>query len=265
VITSKQILKAAGLKSAKTLTRWAGAGFIPKPHIGTHPKGRGKIAYWPDWVLDRCRRIAALQREGHTLASAVFAIEHDRMVKLMEHVETSPSVDTILSGQKIKLHDGRELDLASLLHIAIVKEAANVVLDPAAQQKLALQMRAAGVAAEGLRFMRAGYNPICLFDGEKTKVMPDFLVAHMLSEAKPSPSAWMIIPLLPPLRKTFSSLGRELPKVPTARPAPKVWFTQGDAIVEYDVFLGGILGFELINDGARTIGKRPGESETNDG
>src|SRR5579859_3423231 len=24
--------------------------------IGTHSKGRGKIAYWPDWVLAECQR-----------------------------------------------------------------------------------------------------------------------------------------------------------------------------------------------------------------
>ncbi len=66
---SRQILKETGIISAKTLTRWYQRGLIPKPTIGTHPNGRGKMAYWDEWVLERCLRIKQLVQSGESLDS----------------------------------------------------------------------------------------------------------------------------------------------------------------------------------------------------
>src|SRR3954449_6251412 len=123
MITSKQILEATGLKSQKTLTRWAHAGIIPEPLIGTHPAGRGKIAYWPDWVLERCKQIVELQRQGHTLSSALATLEHERMLRNIEKVKTAPDVGKVLAEKKVALAGGREVDLGSLLAAFVAKEA----------------------------------------------------------------------------------------------------------------------------------------------
>ena len=57
--------------------------------------------------------------------------------------------------------------------------------------------------------------------------------------------------------------GRDLPSQPSISPAPRVWARQGDAVVEVDVLLGGQLGFEMIRESAKTIG-RSTESEDAD-
>jgi hypothetical protein len=264
MITSHQILQATGLKSQKTLTRWAHAGIIPEPLIGTHPAGRGKIAYWPDWVLERCKQIVELQRQGHTLSSALATLEHERMLRNIEKVKTAPDVGKVLAEKKVALAGGREVDLGSLLAAFVAKEAEGVVADAALRSKLAAELRKAGVAAEGLRFAAAGYCPVCFFDGRQVEVVPDFLVGHKLSEERPPASAWVVIPLLPALRKAFSALGRDLPARPSVRPAPKVWAHEGGAIIEYGIFLGGGLGFELIRETAKTIGTVPEEPERSD-
>ena len=253
MITSKQILKATSLKNPKTLTRWANAGIIPKPHIGTHPKGRGKIAYWPDSVLERCQQIVKLRRQGHSLSSAVTTIENDRMLRIMERVESSPDLGAMLSEKKIKLAQEGDIDLASLLCLLIAKGAENVVSDTTMLKKLLAGIRSAGVAAQGVRYLQAGFNPICMFDGQKAEVMPDFRVAHVLSEEKLPSTSWVIIPLFAPLQKVFSSLGLNMPSTPTVRPAPKVRARQGAAIVEYDILLVGS-DFEVIRESAKTIG-----------
>ena len=77
MVTSAEILAGTGLKSGKTLTRWHQQGVIPAPIIGTHPSGRGKISYWPDWVLERCQRIVALQKEGYTPTAAANQIDDE--------------------------------------------------------------------------------------------------------------------------------------------------------------------------------------------
>jgi hypothetical protein len=92
-----------------------------------------------------------------------------------------------------------------------------------------------------------------MFDGQKAEVMPDFRVAHVLSEEKLPSTSWVIIPLFAPLQKVFSSLGLNMPSTPTVRPAPKVRARQGDAIVEYDILLVGS-DFEVIRESAKTIG-----------
>lgn len=256
-VTSKQILEATGLKSPKTLTRWAKSRIIPEPHVGTHPSGRGKIAYWPDWVLERCQRIAELLRQGHTLGSASFLLESERTLRLLEDTVKSPDLGGRLAKRKLKLPNGQETDLSSFIHAFVAQATANLKVSESLRKEFVLQMHNADVAAWSLRFLQAGYNPVCLFDGERIEVIPDFLVAHRLGDEQLAGSAWLMIATLPPVREAFSALGRPLPKGPAVQPAPKVWVTEGDALVEYGLFLGGALGFELVREAASTIGITP--------
>jgi len=53
--------------------------------------------------------------------------------------------------------------------------------------------------------------------------------------------------------KAFSALGRPLPKEPVVRPRESV-AARSDTIVEYEIFLGGRLGFELLRETANTVG-----------
>jgi hypothetical protein len=255
-VTSRQILEATGLKSAKTLTRWAKLGVIPGPHIGTHPSGRGKIAYWPDYVLERCERIAGLVRQGHTLGSACSILEHERILHLIDEVEKSPDHLGQLLSMKVKLPDGQEINVDSFIYAFIAKSMDSIILDAPRRKAFVEQMRDSRVAAKALQFIQDGYNPICLYDGgERIEVIPDFLVSHRLREEEASESGWLVVPILQPARKALSALGRVLPIGPLARAAPKIWARQGDTIVEYPIYLGGRLGFELIRELANTIGR----------
>src|SRR3954465_13674770 len=90
MITTTDILEATGLKSGKTLTRWHQRGLIPEPLVRTHPSGRGKIAYWPDWVLDHCVRLVQLQKTGHTLRSASLQLAAESWHQTVEEVASEP-------------------------------------------------------------------------------------------------------------------------------------------------------------------------------
>jgi DNA-binding transcriptional MerR regulator len=67
MISTDELLAETGIRAAKTLTRWHQRGLIPKPEIRTHPSGRGKMAYWPEWVVNRCQRIKRLLATGRSL------------------------------------------------------------------------------------------------------------------------------------------------------------------------------------------------------
>jgi hypothetical protein len=253
-VTSKQILEATGLKSPKTLTRWAKRGIIPGPHVATHPSGRGKIAYWPDSVLERCRRVAELLRQGHTLGSALSLLGYEQTLRVIEEGEKSADFDTVLSKKIVHLANGQETNLDLFIHAFIAQLVDKIYFGESLRRKLFVEMHNANVASWSLKLFEAGYNPVCLFDGERIEVVPDFMVSHLLSEEESVQSARLVVPILPPLRKAFSALGRPLPSGPLTHAAPKVWGREGDAIVEYQMFLGGALGFELIRETANTVG-----------
>jgi hypothetical protein len=108
------------------------------------------------------------------------------MLGIVEKVKASPSLETALSETKIGLAQGGELDLASVLHLWIANEAGNITSDQGAAKRLLVALRTANVAARGIGYLHAGYNPICLFDGQDACVMPDFMISHVLSNGSPS-------------------------------------------------------------------------------
>ena len=205
-------------------------------------------------MLERCRRVAELLRQGHTLGSALSLLGYEQTLRVIEEGEKSADFDTVLSKKKVHLANGQETNLDLFIHAFIAQAVDKIYFGESLCKKLFVEMHNANVASWSLKLFEAGYNPVCLFDGERSEVVPDFMVSHLLSEEEPVQSARLVVPILPPLRKAFSALGRPLPSRPLAHAAPKVWGREGDAIVEYQMFLGGALGFELIRETANTVG-----------
>jgi hypothetical protein len=265
MISSKDLLEKTGIKSIRTLTRWHKRGIIPKPLIHTHPSGRGKMAYWPDWVLDKCKKIVELRKKGHTLNSSVIKIQLEQVEKTIEEVSVTPSVSDILENKKVNLKNGREIALLDLFLFIILGEIKRLTTDHSLLSKLMNRMKEQKVVDKALDFLRAGYNAVLFFDGIDFLIIPDFLVSHYLQYGETEARSCLVVPLLPPLRKAFQNLGKELPGEPNAHPAPKIWARQGDALVEYLFSRLGPLGFELIRETAITIGEAPTESEKDNG
>jgi hypothetical protein len=96
-------------------------GIIPGPHVATHPSGRGKIAYWPDSVLERCRRVAELLRQGHTLGSALSLLGYEQTLRVIEEGEKSADFDTVLSKKIVHLANGQETNLDLFIHAFIAQ------------------------------------------------------------------------------------------------------------------------------------------------
>ena len=105
-----------------------------------------------------------------------------------------------------------------------------------------------------MEFLDSGYHPVLWFDGTNLDVYPDFMVSHLLSHKPESSQAHVIIPLLKPLKKAYTMIGRSLDAGVLAYPAPGIRIQKGKELVEYDIALMGTLGFELIKGSARTTG-----------
>src|SRR5215213_4235969 len=182
LITSQDILKATGLKSTKTLTRWHQRGVIPAPLIRTHPSGRGKIAYWPDWVLDRCVRIVNLQKEGHSLESAVKVLHLERRNHTYEDVRGYvESVSDLLAGPQSHLGLGQEGTLLDAFHQGVLASVEHLLTDPGEREALLIQLKGQDAIAKALNLAQAGYTPILMYDGKHLTIIPDFLLGQRLS------------------------------------------------------------------------------------
>jgi hypothetical protein len=150
MISTRDILEATGLKSGKTLTRWHQRGLIPEPLVRTHPSGRGKMSYWPDWVLDRCVRIVELQRQGHSLESAAQTLKTERWNRLVEEAESEPDITEFLEQRRVDFGSGREGTLLDAYHSVMVRSLTNVMANPEEKRALLEKLREQRVAGYAL-------------------------------------------------------------------------------------------------------------------
>lgn len=261
MITSKDILEKTGLKTAKTLTRWHQRGLIPEPLVRTHPSGRGKVSYWPDWVLDRCLRVVELQREGHSLQSAAGVLAVERLGQKVDRAKEEPRISDVLAGKQTQLTPEREGTLLEVFTLAMFSTIKRHVADPTERATLLAQFKEAGLVDVAFDMARAGYNPVLVYDGERPEVVPDFLVAQRLSSNAPDPAALVVAPLLPTLCKLFPWLEPLVGTSPAAWPAPKIWVREGDAVVEYVFSPTGPVGFEVIRESSKVVSRITEEEE----
>lgn len=258
MITTSELTDTTGL-SGRTLTRWHKRGILPEPHVSTHPSGRGKIGYWPDWVLDRIQRIQELRREGHTLESAVLAIQGERVDRMIQEVAETPDFAEALKGIKVRLGDNREIDLYRIFVASVLAAVEQTSPDPTVRERIAARLREPQVR-RAFEFFGSGFNPILVVDDEGLEVMPDFMVGHRLSSSLDERQSLIIVPLFPLLRHILGKHAKRLPDRPSTLPATKVRCRDGDVMMEYDIYLGGPLGFELIHSSGHGIGLIQGEA-----
>ncbi|MDP9359132.1 MAG: helix-turn-helix domain-containing protein [Chloroflexota bacterium] len=263
MITSHDILTALGLKSAKTLWRWQKSGLIPEPLVRPHPSGRGRIAYWPDWVLDRCIRIAELRRQGHSLESARKVLELHRLGQNFKAAESELRVSDLLASQEIKLTPERDGTLLDAFLLTMLASVEHLVVDSDGRRRLIDRLRDQDGVDLTLNLLRAGYNPVLMYSGKTLEIVPDFLVSHRLSEVRSPHEAFVVAPLLPTLSKSFPWLKSFVGTTPNAWPAPKVWVQDGDTVVEYVYYPNGIIGFELIRETAKVVSVVPNQVGSN--
>jgi hypothetical protein len=257
MITSKEILEHTGLKSAKTLTRWYRRGIIPKPSVRTHPSGRGKIAYWPDWVLDRCVKLVELQRQGHSLRSAVMMAHTERLEDVVKYVKETPLASEILANKRVTLEDGRTINLLDIFLSVILSKVKESITDRDLQATILSKLQERRAVDLALGFLGNGYNPVLVFDGADLRITPDFVVSHWLTDVTTERHCYVVLALLPSLRKAFSMMGHEFPVSPSRWAAPKIWVKERDATFEYSFYPGGVHGFELLAETATMVGQVP--------
>jgi hypothetical protein len=264
MISSKDILDKTGIKNIKTLTRWHQRGLIPKPFIRTHPSGRGKIAYWPDWVLDHCMRLVELQRQGYSLQAAALRLDAERIEQKIKYVQETPSITDALADKSVRIRD-RDITLLDLFLATILADVKRLSSDSNLHETVLTKLRNKQAIDIALHNLRAGYNPILLIDDKELYITTDIMLGQIFYCDPEGAHPYLVVPLLPPLRKAFAAIGIPLPNEPVAWPAPKLWAKHGDTTMEYMYYPLAPDRFELLRETAQTITVSPTEPKDKGG
>jgi len=168
-VTSREILDKLGLESARTLRRWRELNLIPPPETGPHPSGRGRIASWPRWVLDRCLEIRRLTREGHTLKEIGEMLGSDwEKAKRKRRYRFR---DAMLAREK----EMRQFRLEEIVRRRLRKLIRHY------DEKYYAGLVTLDILDHAVKLVNDGYNPVFVVTEKRVTVVPDFIVSQHLA------------------------------------------------------------------------------------
>lgn len=254
MISSTELLKRTGLKSAKTLTRWYQLGLIPKPELRTHPSGRGKLGFWPDWVLDRCLKMRDAQKQGRSLKGAVSLMALSDVERSAEKTADARVRSEKISRRRVKVAvAGAEKEYSGLdVFIAMMlSDLHPLTLAPDLRDVLVARLRESQALDTTLERLEQGFNPVLVFNGSQAQITADFMVGIQLGLQREQGRPVLVVPLLHPLRRALGRLGDSRQTAPRIQPAMKVWERDGSNLFELSVHALGPDGFQVLRESAR--------------
>jgi hypothetical protein len=219
-LTTFEVLKRCKIKSSKTLTRWYQRGLIPPPSIETHPSGRGKIAYWPTWVVRRIREVkdrlargASLDQIAETLGSD-WATEKKRWIHQRPKLQEALERESRIWATRDFAGDGSKRICDYLRLIGIQR--------PGISDELERRLSAPTLVDEALKLMQRGYSPVVAIVGDETRVIPDFLLATVVSHPESQGQPMLVIPIRDMFADEFAGVDPTLTDPPKYMPAMRV-------------------------------------------
>jgi hypothetical protein len=220
-LTTHEVLLRSGITSVKTLTRWHQKGLIPPPAVETHPSGRGKIAYWPAWIIFRIREVKAGLAAGSSLDELASTLSRDWQAEEKRWVRKRPDIKAAFD----RMNRAEAID-------RFAEWAADAVFEYL--QKIGVQrpgrvwgdlwanFYATEFVNDVLQLLRKGYSPVVAIAGSELKVIPDFLLASVAADPKSQSQPLLIVPIREAFLEAFAEAAPRLPKTPKYGPAPRL-------------------------------------------
>lgn len=261
--TGEQIREQTGL-SRKALKLLGEIGVISKGEVKPHPSvPRGRTTLHPDEDLYTCKVIAKLcKEEGLSLREAATQYKvhglRDKVRKRSRKMASQTYLHNswmYLLEEMEEYEDEEKLDLNNLLRNAISNDVGRITRDSQVLEAILSGFEQYKVFDRAFDMLVAGYSPILVWNGLDLKVIPDFMLSHVLileiNEGKP----YTIIPLFRYIESVIRPFIDDEKIHPTVHAAPKVLAKEGNRLVEYEVVPHGYWGVELVERTAKVIGK----------
>ena len=202
--TTNELLDHLGLSSAGTIQKWKREGLIPEPTVRPVETGRGRKAYWSEWVLERCVEIRRLVKQGKTLEEIKLILadvetEAKKSKRKYRFSEMSEQMDR--QREHFKVQD---------FLVTQVRHASRQYLGDTDYETFDREH-----FDKAISLLKQGFDPVFLIAGETRAVVADIDVVHILSRDR----AGSLI-LLVPIGKIIRELRPE--KEVKFRPVNKV-------------------------------------------
>lgn len=258
MISSQELLEKTGLKNSKTLTRWHQQEIIPTPVIRTHPSGRGKMAYWPDWVLPFCQRLIELRGQGHSLHSAKLQVDRERLAQIEEAQKPNHTFTEFLDQRSLRLKSGGEMTLHEALLVQILKGLSTLLQNSDLRDTLIQKMMAGRSLDRAMELLQGGSNPVLVFDGQQVYVSEDFIISHVLSKNISGGRPFIVLPLRDSLLYVYQIWDLTVPQLLEISPASCIWLDYEGTIEEARIVVAGYEKYFITPSAKRIVMKKPG-------
>ncbi|EAQ80550.1 hypothetical protein [Blastopirellula marina] len=227
-VTSKEIMFATGITNGVTLTRWYQMELIPEPTIRTHPSGKGKIAYWPEWVLDRCLRIKQFRAKGFQLDAIKDILGTDWEMEPQKYKRPYVFAEDQYRRELYEALAGMKGDIEAILSNWTQGTKRSGSQPP-------ISDISAEIVEHAIKLAEGGFNPILIISKDAIELTTDFVLAEYLANHREINSAVIAIPLAEELRKYFR-MTRRIPDIPSTLPVNQVTIAT-DEITEVREFV----------------------------
>jgi DNA-binding transcriptional MerR regulator len=206
MLTTPELQRRTGT-SAKTLSRYARRNLIPPMQIQRHPTGRGRVGFWPAWIVDRLNEIRLMLSQGKSLDEIRDELGCNWEAEEQRRIRRRPDVRAAMQRLERDAAEDQVADIGTdtvyefLRRLGIKRPGISKQLETALSNKELVNLV--------LQLLRQGSSPVVLFAGETIAAMPDFMVPFFLRTATNEPV------LLLPVRDLFlGAFERAEPKLP---------------------------------------------------
>lgn len=252
-LTAEELRGKLELKNSATLTRWhSKEGLIPPPEVRPVSEGRGRRAYWPEWVLFRCMRIKQMRKEGKSLA------------EIRDHLGCDWDAEQKKYEQDRKhtynfAEDYRRRSMA-VAHENLLEDVNGEVFDWIFRRRSSFvetrkDLVSCEMAMEAVKLMTEGINPVLVLTSGMTYLTADFVVSMHLADLQAADECFMVIPISRKLAAYAADFAK-IPDAPTTSPVARVKVSKKRSPDERDVCQIETWGFEIAAGKPKPVKKK---------
>jgi hypothetical protein len=192
-LTTHEVLERCEITSSKTLTRWYRRELIPPPSIETHPSGRGKIAYWPGWIIHRIREVKERLARGESLDQIAKELGNEWDAERKRWLRRRPNLREAWARAARYMATRDFADQATVLIYDFLRSIG--FQRPGMSDRIEQQFYEPEFWDEALKLMGQGHTPVIVIVGDKTRIIPDFLLTTIVSHPESQGQPMLVFPI----------------------------------------------------------------------
>lgn len=216
-LTSKQLLRATGIKSVRTLQRWRALNLVPPPRLQCHPSGRGMTLMWHHWAVAYVEKIKKRLAAGETLEDIAQDAPDDWEAEEKKWIRTRRDIKA----------DFARMDRAAAID-QFAEWAADTTYDflqrigverpGRVDDKISTAVSKPEFIDGVLALLKQGATPVMVVTMDDVTVSADFLLGAAICNSEAGIQPVLVVPIRDAFLEAFERAEPNLPKAPLLVP-----------------------------------------------